>query len=71
MRGWQRDMRFDHTGLPWVMPSPNMPTADTALVYPGMCLVEGTELVRGRAARRGRSSWPGRRTSTASGSPPT
>ena len=32
MRGWQRDMRFDHTGLPWVMPSPNMPTPDTALV---------------------------------------
>src|SRR3954452_4732040 len=34
LRGWQRDMRFDHTGLPWVMPSPNMPTTDTALVYP-------------------------------------
>ena len=47
MRGWQRDMRFEHTGLPWVMPSPNMPTVDTALVYPGMCLVEGTELSRG------------------------
>ncbi|HEY5948002.1 MAG TPA: DUF1343 domain-containing protein, partial [Kofleriaceae bacterium] len=44
MRGWERDMWFEHTGLPWVLPSPNMPTVDTALVYPGMCLVEGTEL---------------------------
>jgi len=52
MRGWQRDMHFDHTGLPWVMPSPNMPTADTALVYPGMCLVEGTELSEGRGTTR-------------------
>ena len=45
-------MRFDHTGLPWVMPSPNMPTVDTALVYPGMCLVEGTELSEGRGTTR-------------------
>lgn len=52
MRGWSRDMRFDHTGLPWVMPSPNMPTPDTALVYPGMCLVEGTELSEGRGTTR-------------------
>jgi uncharacterized protein YbbC (DUF1343 family) len=52
MRGWQRDMRFEHTGLPWVMPSPNMPTLDTALVYPGMCLVEGTELSEGRGTTR-------------------
>jgi uncharacterized protein YbbC (DUF1343 family) len=52
MRGWQRDMRFDHTGLPWVMPSPNMPTPDTALVYPGMCLLEGTELSEGRGTTR-------------------
>lgn len=52
MRGWQRDMRFDHTGLPWVQPSPNMPTTDTALVYPGMCLVEGTELSEGRGTTR-------------------
>jgi uncharacterized protein YbbC (DUF1343 family) len=52
MRGWQRDMRFDHTGLPWVMPSPNMPTTETALVYPGMCLVEGTELSEGRGTTR-------------------
>ncbi len=52
LRGWDRDMRFDHTGLPWVMPSPNMPTCDTALVYPGMCLVEGTELSEGRGTTR-------------------
>jgi uncharacterized protein YbbC (DUF1343 family) len=52
MRGWRRDMRFEHTGLPWVMPSPNMPTVDTALVYPGMCLVEGTELSEGRGTTR-------------------
>lgn len=52
MRGWQRDMRFEHTGLPWVMPSPNMPTPDTALVYPGMCLLEGTELSEGRGTTR-------------------
>jgi len=52
MQGWQRDTRFEHTGLPWVMPSPNMPTTDTALVYPGMCLVEGTELSEGRGTTR-------------------
>jgi uncharacterized protein YbbC (DUF1343 family) len=52
MRGWARDMWFEHTGLPWVMPSPNMPTVDTALVYPGMCLVEGTELSEARGTTR-------------------
>jgi len=52
MRGWQRDMHFEHTGLPWVLPSPNMPAVDTALVYPGMCLVEGTELSEGRGTTR-------------------
>jgi uncharacterized protein YbbC (DUF1343 family) len=52
MLGWQRDMWFEHTGLPWVLPSPNMPTPDTALVYPGMCLVEGTELSEGRGTTR-------------------
>lgn len=52
MRGWERDMLYDHTGLPWVMPSPNMPTVDTALVYPGGCLVEGTELSEGRGTTR-------------------
>jgi uncharacterized protein YbbC (DUF1343 family) len=48
LRGWQRSMYFDETGLPWVYPSPNMPTLDTAIVYPGMCLVEATELSEGR-----------------------
>jgi uncharacterized protein YbbC (DUF1343 family) len=48
LRGWRRGMYFDETGLPWVYPSPNMPTLDTTLVYPGMCLVEATELSEGR-----------------------
>jgi uncharacterized protein YbbC (DUF1343 family) len=52
MRGWERDLWFEHTGLPWVLPSPNMPTVDTALVYPGMCLVEGTELSEGRGTTK-------------------
>jgi uncharacterized protein YbbC (DUF1343 family) len=52
MAGWRRAMSFDQTGLPWVMPSPNMPTVDTALVYPGMCLVEGSELSEGRGTTR-------------------
>jgi uncharacterized protein YbbC (DUF1343 family) len=50
--GWDRRLRFEATGLPWVMPSPNMPTLDTALVYPGQCLVEGTELSEGRGTTR-------------------
>jgi uncharacterized protein YbbC (DUF1343 family) len=52
MRGWERDTWFEHTGLPWVLPSPNMPTVDTALVYPGMCLVEGTELSEARGTTK-------------------
>ncbi|MBU1674234.1 DUF1343 domain-containing protein, partial [bacterium] len=52
MEGWRPGMLFDETGLPWVMPSPNMPTLDTALVYPGMCLLEGTELSEGRGTTR-------------------
>ncbi len=52
MHGWQRAMYFEDTGLPWILPSPNMPTRDTALVYPGMCLVEGTELSEGRGTTR-------------------
>jgi uncharacterized protein YbbC (DUF1343 family) len=51
-RGWTRDTHFDATGLPWVMPSPNMPTLDTAFVYPGLCLVEGTNLSEGRGTTR-------------------
>jgi uncharacterized protein YbbC (DUF1343 family) len=52
MRGWRRAMTFENTGLPWVMPSPNMPTPDTAFVYPGQCLVEGTNLSEGRGTTR-------------------
>ena len=52
MRGWQRAMYWDDTGLPWVMPSPNMPTLDTAIVYPGMVLFEGTNLSEGRGTTR-------------------
>jgi len=52
MKGWRRSRLFDETGLPWVMPSPNMPTLDTALVYPGMCLLEGTNLSEGRGTTR-------------------
>lgn len=52
MKNWERQMWFDDTGLPWVMPSPNMPTLDTATVYPGMCLLEGTNLSEGRGTTR-------------------
>jgi len=52
MRGWRREDFFDATGLPWVLPSPNMPTLDTALVYPGMCLLEGTNISEGRGTTR-------------------
>lgn len=48
MRGWQRTMWFDETGLPWVPLSPAMPHLSTATVYPGACLVEGTNLSEGR-----------------------
>jgi uncharacterized protein YbbC (DUF1343 family) len=50
--GWSRAMDFDQTGLPWVLPSPNMPTVETAFVYPGMCLLEGTNLSEGRGTTR-------------------
>jgi len=52
MRGWRRAMTFAETGLPWVMPSPNMPTPDTALVYPGQCLFEATNVSEGRGTTR-------------------
>ncbi len=51
-RGWRRGADFARTGLPWVIPSPNMPTPETALVYPGMCLLEGTNLSEGRGTTR-------------------
>ena len=52
MDGWRRAMSWEDTGLPWVAPSPNMPTPDTARVYPGGCLIEGTNLSEGRGTTR-------------------
>jgi uncharacterized protein YbbC (DUF1343 family) len=52
MERWQRSMYADDTGQPWVMPSPNMPTLDTAIVYPGTVLFEGTLLSEGRGTTR-------------------
>ena len=52
MLGWRRSMAWEDTGLPWVAPSPNMPTPDTARVYPGGCLIEGTNLSEGRGTTR-------------------
>ena len=52
MDGWRRGMDWAATGLPWVAPSPNMPTLDTARVYPGGCLIEGTNLSEGRGTTR-------------------
>ena len=52
MDGWSRSMWFDQTGLPWVMPSPNLPTLDSATAYPGTVLLEGTTLSEGRGTTR-------------------
>ncbi len=52
MRGWRRSMMWEDTGLAWVAPSPNMPSPTTALVYPGMCLLEGTTWSEGRGTTR-------------------
>jgi uncharacterized protein YbbC (DUF1343 family) len=52
MEGWTRSAYADSSGLPWVMPSPNMPTLDTAIVYPGTVLFEGTMLSEGRGTTR-------------------
>ncbi|MFJ4281526.1 exo-beta-N-acetylmuramidase NamZ domain-containing protein [Streptomyces massasporeus] len=52
MSGWRRSDFYDTSGLPWVPPSPNMPTAETALVYSGTCLFEGTNLSEGRGTTR-------------------
>jgi uncharacterized protein YbbC (DUF1343 family) len=50
--GWSRSDTFDETGLPWVAPSPNMPSLESALAYPGTCLFEGTALSVGRGTER-------------------
>jgi uncharacterized protein YbbC (DUF1343 family) len=52
MDGWTRDEYWETTGVPWVIPSPNMPTIDTAVVYPGQVLFEGTKLSEGRGTTR-------------------
>jgi len=52
MEGWKREMYFDQTGLPWVMPSPNIPTPDTTTVYPGSVMFEGTNVSEGRGTTR-------------------
>jgi uncharacterized protein YbbC (DUF1343 family) len=52
MENWHRDEWFDQTGLPWVMPSPNLPTLDSAIVYPGQVILEGTDLSEGRGTTR-------------------
>lgn len=52
MEGWRRAMEWEETGLPWIAPSPNMPTVTAARVYPGGCLVEATALSEGRGTTR-------------------
>ena len=52
MEGWSRRQFWDQTGLPWIIPSPNMPTLDTAIVYPGTVLFEGIMLSEGRGTTR-------------------
>ena len=52
LSGWERGQFYDDTGLPWVLPSPNMPSLETAIVYPGMCLFEGTNVSEGRGTTR-------------------
>ena len=52
MENWTRSMYYDETGLPWVMPSPNMPTLETAVVYPGTVIFEGTNVSEGRGTTR-------------------
>jgi uncharacterized protein YbbC (DUF1343 family) len=52
VEGWDRSHYYEDTKLPWVLPSPNMPTPDTAVVYPGMCLLEATNVSEGRGTTR-------------------
>ncbi len=52
MMGWKRQMWFDETSLPWIMPSPNMPSLDTATVYPGQVFLEGTNISEGRGTKK-------------------
>ncbi|MDE0485104.1 MAG: DUF1343 domain-containing protein [Candidatus Poribacteria bacterium] len=52
LQGWHREMWYNETGLPWVPPSPNMPTLETATLYPGTCLFEGTNVSEGRGTTK-------------------
>jgi uncharacterized protein YbbC (DUF1343 family) len=52
LSGWRRAMYYDETGVPWIIPSPNLPTLDSAIVYPGAVLFEGTRLSEGRGTTR-------------------
>ncbi len=52
MKGWKRDMWYDQTGLPWILPSPNMPSLQTATVYPGQVFLEGTNVSEGRGTTK-------------------
>lgn len=52
MIGWNREMYYEDTGMPWIMPSPNMPTVDTAVVYNGTCIFEGTNISEGRGTTK-------------------
>jgi uncharacterized protein YbbC (DUF1343 family) len=52
MKGWRREMCAPDTGIPWTVPSPNMPSFATALIYPGMCLLEGTNVSEGRGTTK-------------------
>ena len=52
LEGWRREMYYDETGLPWIIPSPNLPTLDSSIVYPGAVLFEGTMLSEGRGTTR-------------------
>ncbi|RJR46073.1 MAG: DUF1343 domain-containing protein [Deltaproteobacteria bacterium] len=56
-RGWRRGDYWDAAGLPWVLPSPNLPTLDSAIVYPGQVLLEGTNLSEGRGTTRPFELW--------------
>ena len=51
MEGWKNDLWFDETDLPWIKPSPNIPDLETAIIYPGMCIIEGTNLSEGRGTQ--------------------
>jgi uncharacterized protein YbbC (DUF1343 family) len=52
LEGWRRDMWYDDTGLPWIKPSPNIPSILTATIYPGLCLVEALNVSEGRGTMR-------------------